>query len=307
MSDADKPVANCNCKQEFDARLAYQELARDFTRLVDAVVELGQPPQAAHGLMAHSPAGRAVADPIRSALRIVGGKVTAEFPSCCCVGDGSSWYCSGVLVAPDVVLTAAHCGGDIRRAFIGGTSIEDLATGEVLDVQHVAVHPHYQPATHANDISLLVLASASRTEPTPIATREEILVAGLVTLVGFGYNDPVRPVGFGTKRKVTESISALPRPPSEDEPRPEEATHGFDARAEFVAGRKFLGRDTCNGDSGGPAYVATNDGYKVGGLTSRATNDRVKPCGDGGIYVMPDAHREWINRTLQALGKQPLA
>ena len=30
---------------------------------------------------------------------------------------------------------------------------------------------------------------------------------------------------------------------------------GYDAETEFVAGRKGLGRDTCNGDSGGPAYV----------------------------------------------------
>ena len=31
--------------------------------------------------------------------------------------------------------------------------------------------------------------------------------------------------------------------------------YGADAETEFVAGAPFLDRDSCNGDSGGPAYV----------------------------------------------------
>lgn len=81
---------------------------------------------------------------------------------------------------------------------------------------------------------------------------------------------------------------------------------GFHAQYEFVAGRKGLGKDTCNGDSGGPAYIDTNSGPVVAGLTSRATRDADVPCGAGGIYVRVDMFREWINGVLSSNGLSSL-
>ena len=56
------------------------------------------------------------------------------------------------------------------------------------------------------------------------------------------------------------------------------------------------GVDACFGDSGGPLYLKTDDGYVVVGITSRAyagvPGDR--PCAYGGIYVRPDAIIDWI-------------
>jgi endonuclease G len=70
----------------------------------------------------------------------------------------------------------------------------------------------------------------------------------------------------------------------------------------MVAGRKGLGKDTCNGDSGGPAYLRQAGGYVVAGLTSRATRSAAVNCGDGGIYVRPSAFRDWINGVLAEAG-----
>ena len=88
------------------------------------------------------------------------------------------------------------------------------------------------------------------------------------------------------KRKATDKLSAQAN------------RLGFDADLEFVAGRKQLGKDTCNGDSGGPAYIRIGNTWKLAGTTSRATEDATHNCGDGGIYGRVDKHREWIDNIL---------
>jgi secreted trypsin-like serine protease len=61
-----------------------------------------------------------------------------------------------------------------------------------------------------------------------------------------------------------------------------------------VAGKPLLERDSCRGDSGGPAYVETNNGWFVAGATSRATKNSSRTCGDGGIYARLHVFEDWI-------------
>jgi secreted trypsin-like serine protease len=68
----------------------------------------------------------------------------------------------------------------------------------------------------------------------------------------------------------------------------------MDPATEFAAGAPFLDRDSCNGDSGGPAYVQVDGEWHLAGATSRATASSLRPCGDGGIYTRIDAYEEWI-------------
>ncbi|HMB07579.1 MAG TPA: trypsin-like serine protease, partial [Isosphaeraceae bacterium] len=244
--------------------------------------------------------------------RIVGGDLVPRggFPSCCCIGDPTRWFCTGVVVAPTVVLTAAHCGANITRVMAGGNQVRPNldADARQMAVRAVRVHPNYrgQPF-HENDITVLILASPANVPPTPLATAEQLQAATEVELVGFGYNDPNRPLGFGTKRRVTAPLGPIRLAPDDDLgglP----SLFGFHPEYEFVAARKGLGRDTCNGDSGGPAYIRDAGGrFVVAGLTSRATREATVNCGDGGIYVRPDMFRSWINEVLTSVGLGGLA
>jgi secreted trypsin-like serine protease len=73
------------------------------------------------------------------------------------------------------------------------------------------------------------------------------------------------------------------------------AAFGARPSIEFVAGAPFLDRDSCKGDSGGPAYVAVKGGWAIAGATSRATRQSdVRVCGDGGIYTRLYAFSDWI-------------
>jgi endonuclease G len=73
-----------------------------------------------------------------------------------------------------------------------------------------------------------------------------------------------------------------------------EKKYGFESDYEFVAGGE--GYDSCNGDSGGPAYIIVDGQRKVAGLTSRGIKSTFRPCGDGGIYTRPDAHKDFLDQ-----------
>ncbi|MFD7655710.1 S1 family peptidase [Actinosynnema sp. NPDC059797] len=213
--------------------------------------------------------------------RIVGGKPTSDFPDCVAVGSATGWCCSGTLVAPGAVVTAAHCarGGCGQRVFAG----EDVrAPGRVVAVREAVVHPSYGTSGPHGDIAVLLLAEPLDTAPRAIAPVDALGGASSVRLVGYGNTDSQGRTGYGRRRVVDVPLAGdLPG-------------YGADPGTEFVAGAPGLDRDSCNGDSGGPAYVRVGEEWLLAGATSRATDDAVRPCGDGGIYTLVGAYAEWI-------------
>lgn len=247
--------------------------------------------------------------PVLSRDRIIGGDKAqmGSFLHCACVG-GDKWKCSGALIAPRLVVTAAHCRTSATQVMVGGNKLHypDEAGARTIPVAQAIVHPGYvKYPVNDCDIMLLVLAEPAYNPAAGLATAAEIFAAAAFHIVGFGYDDPGNPASFGIKRRATLDLQAIMERPGIDVAALAE-TLGFHPDYEFVAGRKHLGIDSCNGDSGGPIYVMVDGAYRLAGLTSRSTRTAEVGCGDGGIYVQPRKFLDWINQNAAAAGLPPV-
>lgn len=219
----------------------------------------------------------------RSRTRIVGGQDTAGFADCVAIGSPDGWCCTGAVIAPSVVVTAGHChaGDCASRVFVGN---DVRGPGREVAVRAAVSHPGYQPPREQDDLTILLLAEPAGVKPVRLATPDALIKRVSVRIVGFGNTNNDGTTGFGRKREVDVAMAGW------------QPWFGADQKTEFTAGEPFSDRDSCTGDSGGPAYAWTGGGWALVGATSRATRSSVRNCGDGGIYTFVPVYRDWVGQ-----------
>lgn len=235
-----------------------------------------------------SPGQPVVIPPTAPEIEIVGGDETDQFPDCCAIGDNQWFYCSGTLIAPNVVVTADHC-HNVTRIFLEGNDVSRPEEGEIIRIVRQFSHPEV-------DLRVLLLEKNSQVAPRHVAQAREKASIKTGTLVGFGTIDLHGTVGYGRKRKVQVPITSL----GCSEPDAAKK-YGCLPNREIVAGHRGLLLDSCKGDSGGPLYIQNAEGnYYLLGATSRGARDGFTTCGDGGIYVRVDLCLDWIRSVTKA-------
>ena len=94
--------------------------------------------------------------------RIIGGReaIKARYSYSVSLEDDWGSFCGGSLIAPDVVLSAAHCGGGGDYIAIIGRHDLDTNEGDEVKISEEIVHEDYDPITTDNDFMVLILVSS---------------------------------------------------------------------------------------------------------------------------------------------------
>lgn len=205
---------------------------------------------------------------------IIGGQSFSGLPAVGAMVVNGSPSCTGTLIEKRKVLTAAHCLEGLRGnvQFTFGRSAFNPT--ESIPVEAFAIHPGYDSRNISNDIGYLVLSRDATVQPMEVLTEsmDQSWVGRTLLFVGYGATNGNTGSGGGFKRSVSMQIDQ-------------------------VGGTQFAyidsNRNTCFGDSGGPAFWRdpVSQELKVAGVTSYGD----QTCAQFGVDTRVDTYIPFLD------------
>lgn len=245
--------------------------------------------------------------------------------------EREEFLCTGTLIKENIVVTAAHCitSKPNQLKVIFGVDAMMTLNARELDIREqnirkvtaTKIHEKYetdfekQPELDQSDLALVKFAGSLPPGFQPVALLKEdaALNKGVqATIAGYGVRKvDLNPVDVKnqSKEKIIEKIDSGEI--TCDETLKECFTVDMTGDGELYAAvanvkgftvsevrlDESKGQGTCNGDSGGPAFILHKGSYQLFGVTSRGN----MLCDFEGVYTNLLEYSDWIEKSTKEL------
>ncbi|NXX51243.1 GRAA protein, partial [Tricholaema leucomelas] len=236
-----------------------------------------------------------------SCVDIIGGSevVPHSRPFMALIKGPDESVCGGALIKEDWVLTAAHCKVTRGKVILGAHSLKAIAKEkqrQVFEIVKQIPHSSYSSCSKENDIMLLQLHKRAilgkAVQLIPLPTSDDDPKPGTTcTVAGWGKTDNSGRKPSDALREV--NVTVIRRETCNNK-------HHYNNSPVITsnmicAGSTNGGKDSCNGDSGGP--LRCNNVMK--GITSFGKRNRCGAVDSPGVYTrLTMQYLQWIRKTI---------
>ena len=174
-----------------------------------------------------------------------------RYPYTVSLQDGDFHFCGGSLIAPDLVISAAHCSGPLSgsssRIVLNPQKLSDpIEASEVFSVEEYVSHPLYQSLPELNHDYMIIKLTGSSSLPIVRLNTNENLPATGSSLQVMGWGATV--AEFADPDNTLQEVDVVPITN-------EKCSKKRNGVTPDMLCTTAVNKGSCNGDSGGPLVI----------------------------------------------------